>query len=294
MSARPDPGAWAWLAILVIAWGSSFLLTAIALRDLDPFFTAGARIALAAAAMTVVAVAIEGPLPREPRFWLWSVPIGFFGLAASYGAYSWAQLEAPSGVVAIYVSASPIFTVILARIFTDERTTRRGILGFLLGFAGVALVIGPANIAALGGPHFAYEIAALAAGISFAAGGVAIRAAPRWPPLQSAAGGLIVATLIALPFVIATAPEAAPGPSALSALIALGLFQTGLAQFARFRLIKRTGALFTAQASYLMPLWALLMGWLFLDERLACADAAGLALILAGAALIHRAGRRTR
>lgn len=278
-----DWRSWAGLALLTVSWGSAFLINAIALRELDPVFTTGARILLAAVTMAAVARAVAGPLPRARRFWGWSLPIGLFALVGSYGGYTWAQLETPSGVAAIYVAATPLFTVALSRVFTDERVSRRGLAGFVIGFAGVALLIGPEALAGLGGAM--HEMAALGSALSFAAGAVLVRRAPGFHPLHGAAGALIMAALVMAPAVAWTAPAAAPSWPAVAAVAALGVAQTSVAQILRFYLIRRAGALFTAQSSYLMPVWAVLLGWIFLDERLGLPDGAALALIVAGVAL---------
>ena len=72
---------------MVMAWGSSFLLITFALRDLDPFFITGARIALAATIVSVIARTVAGPFPAEARFWLWSAPIGIAALILPFSLY---------------------------------------------------------------------------------------------------------------------------------------------------------------------------------------------------------------
>lgn len=278
-----DWRSWAGLTLLTVSWGSAFLINAIALRELDPAFTTGMRILLAAVTMAAVARTMAGPFPRDRRFWLWSLPIGLFALVGSYGGYTWAQLETPSGVAAIYVAATPLFTVALSRVFTDERVSRRGLAGFLIGFAGVALLIGPEAIKGLGGAL--HELAALGSALSFAAGAVLVRRAPVFNALHGAAGALIMAAAVMAPLVAATAPAAAPSGAALAAVAALGVVQTSVAQILRFYLIRRAGALFTAQSSYLMPLWAVMLGAVFLGERLGWLDGAALALVLLGVGL---------
>lgn len=285
-----DWKSWAGLSVLVMAWGSSFLLIVYALRDLDPFFITGARIALAAVVVSAVARMAAGPFPAELRFWLWSAPIGIASLIAPFSLYTWAQVETPSGVVAIYIAATPLVALVLSHIFTDETITRRGALGFAVGFIGVVMLIGVDNLGDLGSGRLWRELAAAGAAVAFATGAVLMRRAPRYNPLHATAGALITAALIYAPFAVSLAPDAAPGWPAIGAVAVLGLVQTGLAQVTRFFLIKRSGVMFAAQTGYLLPLWAILLGWFFLGETLSVGDATGFALILCGLA-VTRAGR---
>jgi drug/metabolite transporter (DMT)-like permease len=208
------------------------------------------------------------------------------GLIAPFTLYTWAQVEVPSGVVAIYIAASPLVVLVLSHFLTDERLTRRGALGFAIGFVGVILLIGIDNLHQLGGgATFWRELAAFGAACAFAMGAVTVRLMPRFNPLHATAGALIVAACLYAPFTIAEAPSVAPVWTALGAVAVLGIAQTGVAQVTRYLLIKRSGAVFASQASYLLPIWAVFLGWLFLYETLTVEDAAGFALILGGVAV---------
>lgn len=279
-----DWKSWVGLSVLVMAWGSSFLLIVYALRDLDPFFITGARIALAATVVSAIARTTAGPFPREARFWYWSAPIGIAALILPFSLYTWAQVETPSGVVAIYIAATPLVALVLSHFASDEAITRRGAFGFVIGFAGVVMLIGIDNITHLGSGALWREVAAAGAAFAFAVGAILVRRAPRYNPLHATAGALIAAALIYAPATIYLAPAAMPGRAAIGAVAILGTVQTGLAQVTRYFLIKRSGVIFTAQTSYLLPIWAIFLGWLFLDETLSRGDAFGFALILCGLA----------
>ena len=283
-----DWKSWAGLSVLVIFWGSSFLFITFALVSFSPFFITGARIALAATVVGLTARILSGPFPREARFWLWCAPAGIVALITPFTLYTWAQVEAPSGVVAIYIAASPLFVLALSHFLTDEQITRRGAAGFAIGFVGVAFLIGTENLSRLGSSAVLRELAALGAAFAFAAGAIIVRRMPKFDPLHATAGALIVAALIYAPFTIAKAPTAPPLWSAVAAVAILGAAQTGVAQVTRYLLIKRSGAVFASQASYLLPIWAVLLGWFFLGETLTGEDVAGFALILAGVAVAQK------
>lgn len=283
-----DWRSWAALALLIAFWGSSFLFVSLALESFSPFFVTGARLAMAAAVVGVVARAVSGPFPAERRFWLWCAPVGICAVAAPFSLYSWAQEVTPSGLIAIYISATPLYVLVLSHFLTDEKMTTQGALGFGVGFCGVILLIGPQALLALGaGGGFWRELAALGAGCSFAAGAILVRLMPRFDPLHATAGALIVAALLYAPLTMMTAPVAdlaAISTRAISAVAVLGLAQTGVAQITRYLLIKRSGAIFASQASYLVPVWAVCLGWIFLGETLTPTDLGGFALVLAGLA----------
>lgn len=283
-----DWKSWASLSVLVIFWGSSFLFITFALESFSPFFITGARLALAASVVGLTARVLSGPFPRDFRFWLWCAPIGVAALISPFTLYTWAQVTVPSGVVAIYIAATPLFVLVLSHFLTDEQITRRGAAGFVIGFFGVVMLIGPSNIANLGG--VAREFAALGAAAAFAIGAVLVRMMPKYDPLHATAGALIVAALLYAPFTLAEAPAATPAWAAVAAVAILGTAQTGVAQVTRYLLIKRSGAVFATQASYLLPIWAVLLGWLFLGETLTWEDAAGFALILFGVFIAQKRG----
>ncbi|MEM7545238.1 MAG: DMT family transporter [Pseudomonadota bacterium] len=281
-----DWKSWASLAILVVFWGSSFLFISFTLESFSPFFVTGARLLMAALFVGVIARILAGPFPRQIRFWLWCTPVGMFGLIAPFTLYTWAQVEVPSGVVAIYIAASPLLVLVLSHFITDERLTRRGAVGFVVGFAGVILLIGMDNLRQLGGGvTFWRELAAFGAACAFAMGAITVRLMPRYNPLHATAGALIISACLYAPLTVAEVPSATPVWTALGALAVLGIAQTGVAQITRYLLIKRSGAVFASQASYLLPIWAVFLGWLFLDETLTAEDAAGFILILSGVAV---------
>lgn len=281
-----DARSWGGLGALGLAWGSSFLFVAFALEALDPFFVTGARLILAALLMGVLARVVVGPYPAEARFWIWSFPIGFFALFGAYLGYTWAQQRIPGAVAAIYVASGPLMVLILAHFLVGERLTRRRALGCAVGLFGVVLVIGPATLLNLGAAAtLAYEAAALGSAVSFAIAIILVRKAPVYHPLHAAAGAVIAAALMATPLVIATWPDETPPAGPIIAVVILGLLQTGVAQIIRFWLIKRSGAVFASQASYLLPIVALCLGWVVLGERLTPLDAAGLLCILSGLAI---------
>jgi drug/metabolite transporter (DMT)-like permease len=160
-------------------------------------------------------------------------------------------------------------------------------VGFLCGFAGVALVIGPD---ALSGTADTVSLlgasAILAAALSYAGSTIIARRAGAIEPLQLSVGMLLVGSILVLPGAALELPfDTAPTLVATGAVLLLGIFATGYASVLYFQIVQGPGPAFVSFVNYLVPAWAVIFGALLLDEKLSSAALAGLALILAGIAL---------
>jgi drug/metabolite transporter (DMT)-like permease len=167
-------------------------------------------------------------------------------------------------------------------------------MGFLLGFSGVAVVIGLERLTKLETSGMALwgEIAVTAAAICYAVSSIVSRRAIAAGALEMAAAALLIAGATGLALAVAFEPAGLAGmsPGGFAALVVLGIFPTAIATVLFLQLIRLAGASFAAQINYLIPVYAVIIGALFLDERLAISAFLGLALILAGIALAQRSG----
>ena len=265
-------------------WGSAFLCIEIALTGFAPLTLAAGRIALAALAL-IMATRLAGiRLPTDARTLRLLAVIGFFNTALPFVLISWGQQHIDSAMAAILMATGPFVALILSHLFTrDDRLTLPKLAGMLMGFAGVALLVG---IDAVAGAKAGVlgQLSVMGAAACYALSGVLTRRVAHVPPLANAATVLITATLYMVPLaLLVDRPwQAAPGLEAVLALVFLGLLPTGLAYLLRFQIIAAVGATFMSQVSYLVPLFAVLWGWLFLSEIPATSGWVALALILAG------------
>jgi drug/metabolite transporter (DMT)-like permease len=171
-------------------------------------------------------------------------------------------------VAAIYIASVPLFVLALSRlVFRDPIGPRRW-AGFAIGLAGVAALAGPDAAAGLGAGSGAGQAACVAAAFCYACGAIIARAMPATEPLSATAAARLAAAAMLLPFGLAGLPAAWPGTAPVAALAALGVVQTGLAQYLRFIAIKRAGPVFVSVVAYLIPLWAALLGVALLGETL--------------------------
>ncbi len=277
-------------------WGSAFLCIEIALTGFAPLTLAAGRIALAAVALAV-AVRLAGQhLPFHPRTLGLLTVIGFFNTALPFVLISWGQQHIDSAMAAILMAIGPFVALILSHLFTgDDRLTLPKIAGMLLGFAGVAVLVGIDAIAGAKATVLG-QLSVMGAAACYALSGVLTRRVAHVPPLANAATVLLTATVYMVPLALLVDRPwlSMPGGPALMALAFLGLFPTGLAYLLRFQIITAVGATFMSQVSYLVPLFAVLWGWLFLAEIPSAGGWAALGLILLGINISRlRSGRAT-
>ena len=287
------PKEWALLGVLAATWGTAFAFITFALDAAPPAALAFARLGLGAVMLTVWAYAIGEKLPKlRDRRWLWFFALGLFGNALPFTLIPWGQQFIPSAVAGILLAFMPLMTVALAHVFTNEKMTRITALGFAIGFAGVAVLIGPSALAGLAAGGLIAKLAILGAALSFAANVVIARRAPPMHPLVAAAGMLITATLWSTPYGLwDMIAHARPDVAGWSAALWLAIGPTALGSVIYMRLVTTAGAGFLAMTNYIVPMVALGAG-LVLGEAIGLSAPLGLVIILIGI-VVARRGQRT-
>ncbi|MBB5516096.1 drug/metabolite transporter (DMT)-like permease [Rubricella aquisinus] len=279
---KTDWISWAGVLSLSIMWGSAFALTDVALGGAGPEVVAFSRIFLAAIVITSVALLTGKGLPRTLEHWGWCTAVGLLSLALPFMLISWAQQTLASSITGVLIGAAPLFILLLARLILKEAIRPRQWIGFVVGVIGIAVLSGIEAI--LDGAPPLPQLAVIAAALCYAGSSVTTKVMPPLHPFSATAAGLIVATLMLAPFgasgFVTALPDAPHGP--LMAILALGLVQTGAAQILRYYTVKRSGPVFMSMVSYLIPIWAALLGVTFLSEPITLRMLAGSALILSG------------
>ncbi|WP_232328770.1 MULTISPECIES: DMT family transporter [Sphingomonas] len=280
---------WTTLLVLSVLWGGSFFFLAVALKELPPITIMLLRVSLGAIPLIAFLYLRGESLPTSARIWGMLVILGLLNNALPFVLYAFAQLRIASGLASILNATTPLWGVLVAHIFTrDERATPAKIVGVLLGFGGVAVMIGTG--AHLGGEAIAI-LMCLAATLSYAFAAVyARRFRPLGiPPLTVATGQLIGASLLLLPFSLLLERPwtiAAPGAATWAAIAGFALICTSFAYWLYFRLLASAGATNALLVTFLIPVTAILLGALVLGEALAPRHYAGMALIALGLAAI--------
>lgn len=273
------------LLLLAALWGGAFIFLRVAAPVLGPAWTAELRVLLGGLALLAWfrLTGFDAELLRHARFHLL---IGTVNIALPFALYSYAAMHAPASLLAIVNASAPLFGLAWSALFRDERVTWRKACGLALGIAGVALIARPSGDAAgLGAPL----AAALAACCAYGVTGVLMkRHASGASPLGMAAGNQLAAALVLVPLLPFLPPLAAPTFLVLANVLALALLASGVAFVLYFRLIADIGATRALTVTYLIPLFGVLWGWMFLGETLHGSALAGGALILAGTLLVTR------
>ena len=299
---KPTVSSWAMLIALSLIWGASFLGVSVALTGFDPIWVAAMRIALGALALVGVALASGVVLPDRHtadgrRIWLHAFGFAIFSNAVPFTLLSWAQLQVTSGFAGITMAVVPLFVLPLAHVFIPgEQMSLRKTLGFLLGFAGVIVLVGPAALGGMGDTsENIARLACVAASGCYACGGIITRLAPKGPMMSFSAAGLLLAAVLILPIAyLLGGPPGTGNGTAWAALIYPGLFPTALATILLVQVIKTAGPTFLSLVNYQVPIWAVIFGLVFLSEALPPSFLSALGLILAGLALSQTQRRTPR
>lgn len=281
--------AWGMLLALSLLWGGSFLFIRVAVAEIPTLTVVSARVAIAALVLLVVARATGVAMPRGRRAWRDHLVMGLLNNIVPFVLIVWGQRTIGAGLASILNATTPIFGVIVAHLFTaDDKATPLKAAGVAVAFAGVAVLVGVDALTGLG-DHLLAELACLGAALSYGFSGLWSRRFRGRPPIATAAGQLTCSSLVLAPAVLLLDPpwqHAAPGGTAIAAVVALALLSTAVAYILFFRLTTAVGPTNTMFVTFLIPPSAILLGWVFLGERLATQHLAGVLLIGAGLATI--------
>jgi drug/metabolite transporter (DMT)-like permease len=282
---------WTWLLSLSILWGGSFFFAKVAVTELPPLTVVFGRVAIAAFALNCALVGSGHGLFRRGTPWRNFFAMGLLNNLAPFSLIFWAQTHIASGLASILNATTPLFTVLVAHGTTDdERMSASKVAALLVGFAGVAVLLG-INLRSIESSDGLAELACLAAAFSYACAGVYGRRFKSMdiPPSTAAAGQLTASAMLILPIMLVIDRPALgvlPSLPVGAAVIALALLSTALAYVLYFRILAAAGATNLLLVTFLIPVTAILLGAAFLAERLEPRHFAGMALIGTGLALI--------
>jgi drug/metabolite transporter (DMT)-like permease len=294
---------WAMLLGLSVLWGGSFFFTGLALRALPPLTLVVLRVGLAALILAAALHALGLRLPREGGVWAAFFGMGLLNNVVPFCLIVWGQTQIASGLAAILIATTPLVTVVVAHVLTaDEKMTGNRVVGVPVGLLGVGAIVGPDALERIGTGILA-QLAVLAAALAYAFAAVFGRRFRRMrlAPPTTATGQVIASTLMLLPVaLIVDRPWtlAMPGATVWAAVLGLASLSTALGYVLYFRILATAGATNLLLVAFLVPVSAILLGSLFLGERLEPAHFFGMALIGAGLAAVDgrllRLGRVSR
>ncbi|MDE2571856.1 MAG: DMT family transporter [bacterium] len=293
-AAVPKPqtmGSTEWVLLLVLAglWGGTFYFYKLLGEELPSFTVVLGRVGIAALALLAIVYLSGQRMPLAPRAWSAFLVMGLLNNIVPFSLIVWGETRIASGVAAILNATTPLFTVLLAHLFTrDERLSGRKVAGALFGLCGVVVLIGPSATHGLQLQSVA-QLAVLVAALSYGFAGIYGRRFAGQPPLITAAGQVSASALVMIPLTLLVDRPwtlAAPSAGGWAALIALALPCTAVAFVLYFRILAAAGAVNLLLVTLLVPIGALLLGAAFLGEPLTHGGLLGMLLIFIGLAAI--------
>ncbi|MDN4982477.1 DMT family transporter [Bradyrhizobium sp. WYCCWR 13022] len=284
---RIDARDWSLLAVLSILWGGSFFFNGAALRELPPLTLVFLRVALGAAILLPLLGRQGISFPRGVAGWKPFFVIGLLNNVVPFSLIVAGQTFVPSGLASILNATTPLFTVMVMAMAGEEALQARRVAGVALGLAGVIILRGWGTEARTGqglgillclGGALSYGFAALAAR----------RLLKDSAPLGTATFQLMAST--AMMAIVAGAVEqpwhlAMPGVATWLAVLGLAALSTALAYIVFFQIIRRSGATNVMLVTLLIPVTAILLGWLVLGEPISAREIAG-AIVIASALIV--------
>lgn len=273
----PAPAALApkaWLIDLVLLgalWGASFLFMRIGAAEFGALPTAAVRVAIAALFLLPIAL-LRGQGPSIAQHWKASLTVGIFNSGMPFALFCFALLTINTGLAAVLNATTPMFGALVAWAWFRERPNGSRLVGLVIGFAGVAMLASRSAGLHAGASNHAALWAVLACLAACLCYGISASATRRYlagvPALTTATGSQIGASLFLVLPAIWLWPAQMPSLRAWLALLALGIACTGVAYILFFRLIERAGPARALTVTFLVPVFALFYGAVFLGEQI--------------------------
>jgi drug/metabolite transporter (DMT)-like permease len=275
------------LLTLAFLWGSSFLFIEVALDDIEPTTMMALRLFFGATALVPVLMAQRGARRAVADLRAAGRPIWVLGIvnaAVPFTLIAWGQQYIDSGIAAIANASLPIFVVLLAiRFRPSERATGLRLAGLAAGFLGVAVLTGGEFDGSWSG--VAGTLAVVTASLLYATGALYSQThVKRTDSIVLATGSAITGTIVLLPLALAQLPSSFPSWETWASVAVLGFGGMAAGQLLYYVVIDRFGSSRASLVTYLLPVIALVLGALILDEPVEATALIGLVLILSGVA----------
>ena len=279
------------LAALVAMWGSSFMFIKIGVATVPTSTLVAARLILGAAILLVIMRLRGARLPPFGKVWGYYTILALLGNCIPFTTITWGQQRTDSALAGILMAVMPLATLLLAHFFVQgEHMTRNRVIGFVLGFAGIVVLMGPSAFDGVAGQPLAAlsQAAILFGALCYAGNSVLTRILARGDDvLVASTAMLLIASAIALPVALFVDKPWQVDASAASfwAILWLGVGPTAIATVVYFKLIATAGPTFMSLVNYMSPAVAVFLGVTLLGETPGLHAYVALALILLGIAL---------
>jgi drug/metabolite transporter (DMT)-like permease len=299
-AAAPRRAATPWqvhFALLTFIWGSSFLCMKVAVADLAAIDVALGRVGLGAAALCAVMLVQRAALPRGRAVWGHMAVAALFANTVPFALQSYGETYVSSVLGGLWNATVPLCVLAGASLMLPaERPSSRRLAGFLVGLAGVVVVLGPWD--AIGGASLTGQLLCAGASLSLGFGFPYMRRFLADLPESGVAltcGQLLCSTAqLAVLTVFIGGAGTGPGADTVAAMLGIGVIGTGVAFAMNYTVVRAAGATTAAAVTYFVPLVSTALGIAVLGEGFTWNQPAGAALVLAGVALSERAAAPVR
>ena len=255
------------LTFLALLWASAFFNIKIATYSYGPITIAFLRILFGAIPVILLCMYQRIKIEAFSKDWKWFAAIGFINLVIPFFLIAYGVQKVQSNLAAILMSSTPISATILAHIYTDkEKINFYKIVGILLGFSGIVYLFSDNLL--ITKDNFFSALMILLGSTFYVIGGILTLKISHKKNENVTASILIWGTIIILPIsIIFEQPWTfTPRLDSTLSLIYLGIFPTGIAWLLRFMILKNNGVVFQSQVAFLIPIFGVILGYIFLQE----------------------------
>ena len=278
------------LTFLALIWSSAFFNIKIATYSYGPVTIALGRVFFGAIPVLLLCLYKRIKIEAFSKDWQWFAIIGFINLVAPFFLISYGVKSVQSNLAAILMSTTPLSSTVLGHFFTkNEKFNFIKTFGILIGFSGIIYLFSDNLL--INDNNFISAISILLGSTCYVIGGVLTLKISKKKNENVTGSILIWAIIILIPLVIFIEKPWNLNPSIGStiSLIYLGIVSTGLAWLLRFRILKNNGLIFQSQVSYLIPVFGMILGYIFLKEMITSKIIVSLTAVLIGLYFVKKA-----
>ena len=278
------------LTILSLIWASAFFNIKIATESFGPITIAFLRVFFGSIPVLILCFYKKITIEAFSKDWYWFMLIGLINLVIPFFLIAYGVKSVQSNLAAILMSTTPLSSTILGHFYTkNEKFNFVKTIGILIGFAGIIYLFSD-NIL-IDENNFLSAILILLGSTCYVIGGVLTLKISKKRNENVTGSILIWATLILLPltFIIELPSQIIPSFNSSVSVIYLGIVPTGLAWLLRFRILKKNGLIFQSQVSYLIPIFGIILGYVFLKELITYKVLISLIAVVIGIYFVRKA-----
>ena len=289
---NPKPLDYLLLGTLSLIWASAFFNIKIATYSFGPITIAFFRIFLGAIPVVLLCFFKRIQIEAFSKDWLWFASIGFINLVIPFFLIAYGVQKVQSNLAAILMATTPLSATILAHFFTDnEKFNWFKSFGILIGFSGIVFLFSDKVL--INNENIFYALSILLGSTCYVIGGILTLKISKKKNENVTASILIWGSIIVFPISMYFEQpwNLSPSMDSMIALLYLGVFPTGVAWLLRFNILKNNGLVFQSQVAYLIPIFGVILGFIFLNELITSKVIVSLLLVILGIYLVKKSSK---